>query len=197
MLTPPVTPTDLRTKRLILRQWRDSDEAPFAAMNADPKVMEFFPSRMNAEESRIVFDRVRTHFAVNGFGFWVVEIPNECPFAGFIGLAIPRYEAPFTPCVEVGWRLWPEYWGKGYATEGAIASLDYGFQSLGLAEIVSMTATTNVRSMRVMERIGMTRNSSEDFEHPLIDAGHPLRRHVLYRINKSTHEQRRSQNEAV
>lgn len=186
----PEHPNEIFTERLILRSWRESDEAPFAAMNANPKVMEFFPSLLNAQESRVVFDRIQSHFAANGFGFWVVEIQGISNFAGFLGLARPRYEASFTPCVEVGWRLLPEFWGRGYATEGALASLDYGFQRLGLNEIVSMTATSNIRSMRVMERIGMTRDRSEDFDHPLVDANHPLCRHVLYRITKSTHEQR-------
>jgi RimJ/RimL family protein N-acetyltransferase len=151
-------------------------------MNADPRVVEFFPSAWTREESDASADRVDAHFQKYGFGLWAVEIPGEAPFIGFIGLAVPRFEAAFTPCVEIGWRLAAEYWGHGYATEGARAALAFGFESLKLDEIVSFTVPANVRSRRVMEKIGMVHCPAEDFEHPLVPEGHPLRRHVLYRL---------------
>jgi RimJ/RimL family protein N-acetyltransferase len=171
----------LSTSRLVLRPWRDEDDEPFAAMNADPKVMEFFPKRLDRAESNAVAARIRDHFARHGFGLWAVEVPGLAPFAGFVGLSVPTFEAPFTPCVEVGWRLAAEHWGCGYATEGALAAFDYGFHELGLAEIVSFTVPANRRSIGVMERIGMVRNPDDDFDHPSLLQGHPLRRHVLYR----------------
>jgi ribosomal-protein-alanine N-acetyltransferase len=171
----------LSTSRLLLRPWRDEDDGPFAAMNADPRVMEFFPKRLDRAESDAVAARIRGHFARHGFGLWAVAVRGVAPFAGFVGLSVPTFEAPFTPCVEVGWRLAAEHWGRGYATESALAALDYGFQELGLAEIVSFTVPENRRSIRVMERIGMVRDPDGDFNHPVLPEGHPLRRHVLYR----------------
>jgi RimJ/RimL family protein N-acetyltransferase len=175
---------NLRTDRLLLRPWRDEDRQPFASLNADPRVMEHFPKLLTREESDAVVDRIEAHFREHGFGWWAVEIPGVTAFAGFIGLQIPRFEAKFTPCVEIGWRLAAEYWGQGYATEGAKAAVEYGFQTLGLNEILSFTALQNVGSRRVMERIGMTHDSAEDFDHPLLPVGHPLRRHCLYRLSR-------------
>ena len=171
----------LTTGRLILRPWRDADLAPFAALNADPAVMEHFPATLTRDESDAVAARVRAFMAEHGFGWWAVEVPGEAPFIGFIGLWRPAFETHFTPCVEVGWRLARAYWGRGYATEGAREALRFGFKDLGLAEIVSFTATPNLRSQAVMRRLGMTRDPADDFDHPRLADGHPLRRHVLYR----------------
>lgn len=178
------TPVTVETERLLLRPWRDSDLAPFAALNADPEVMEFLPSVLTREESDAAAARVRAHFDRHGFGFWAVEVRGGAPFAGFVGLAVPRFEAHFTPCVEIGWRLARAHWGRGYATEAALGALAYGFGELGLHEIVSFTVPANVRSRRVMERIGMVRDPLDDFDHPALSPGDPLRRHVLYRRAK-------------
>ena len=175
----------LTTSRLLLRPWRASDRAAFAAINADPVVMEYFPSVLTAEQSEAMVDRIEAHIKQYGFGLWAVEIPSVTEFAGFIGLCYPRFAASFTPCVEIGWRLGRSYWGQGYATEGARAALQYGFDVLGLNEILSFTSPHNVRSRKVMEKLGMTHNPADDFDHPLVPEGHPLRRHVLYRITAS------------
>jgi RimJ/RimL family protein N-acetyltransferase len=173
---------ELRTDRLRLRRWLPTDRAPFAALNADPRVMEHFPAALSREESDTLVAGIEAHFEQYGFGVWAVEIPSFTSFAGFIGLSIPRFEAHFTPCVEIGWRLAAEHWGRGYATEGALAALTFGFQTLGLGEIVSFTVPGNLRSRRVMERIGMVRNPADDFDHPALPEGHRFRRHVLYRM---------------
>lgn len=175
---------ELRTDRLHLRRWLPSDRVPFAALNADPRVMEHSPAVLSREESDTVAARIEAHFDRHGFGLWAVEIPNVAPFAGFVGLSIPGFEAHFTPCVEIGWRLAAEHWGHGYATEGARAVLTFAFQTLALGEIVSFTVPGNVRSRRVMERIGMVHNSADDFDHPALPEGHRLRRHVLYRLTR-------------
>ena len=172
----------LTTERLILRPWRDEDRAPFAAINADPEVMRYFPSTMSREASDALVERFRERFASRGFAQWAVEIAGVTPFAGFIGLSVPGFEAPFMPSVEIGWRLARACWGKGYATEGPKAALAFGFDRLGLAEIVSFTAVDNHPSRRVMERLGMRRDPSEDFDMPSLPEGHRLRRHVLYRV---------------
>ena len=172
----------LMAERLILRPWRDEDLAPFAAMNADPAVMRHFPSTLGRAESDAMVGRIRLHFATRGFGMWAVEIPGVTPFAGFIGLSVPRFEAPFMPCVEIGWRLATACWGRGYATEGARAALTFGFGTLKLAEVVSFTVVANQPSRRVMERLGMGHDPADDFDHPSIAEGHPMRRHVLYRL---------------
>ena len=158
----------LRTPRLILRPWRDEDVAPFAAMNADPAVMEFFPRPLDRAESEGAVARTRDHFARHGFGLWAVEVPDVADFIGFVGLAVPRFEAHFTPCVEIGWRLACEHWGRGYATEAARAVLDFGFRERTLEEIVSFTIPANLRSRAVMEKIGMTRSPGDDFDHPAL-----------------------------
>jgi RimJ/RimL family protein N-acetyltransferase len=178
-------PEVITTARLRLRHWLDSDLLPFAAMNADPQVMEHFPALLSREESDAGVGRIKAHFERHGFGLWAVEIPGVTPFAGFIGLSIPSYETPFTPCVEIGWRLAADYWGRGYATEGARAALAVGFDQLRLDEIVSFTATGNLASRRVMEKIGMVRDPADDFDHPTIAVGHPIRRHVLYRVRRT------------
>jgi ribosomal-protein-alanine N-acetyltransferase len=169
-------PASLRTSRLLLRPWRDEDVAPFVEMSADPAVMEYLPP---AGEGWIA--RARAHWDEHGFGQWVAEVPGEAGFIGVIGLAVVGYGASFTPAVDVAWRLARAHWGRGYATEAAQASLDYGFGELGLDEIVALTVPANWRSRRVMERLGMTRSPEDDFDHPRIPEG-PLRRHVLYRL---------------
>jgi len=173
---------ELNTARLRLRLWRDDDVDAYAALNADPDVREFFPKVLTREESAASMQIIRDHFAAHGYGLWAAEVIGGAPFIGFIGLAIPTFDAPFMPCVEVGYRLASSHWGLGYATEGARAAVAFGFASVGLQEIVSITAVGNVRSRRVMEKLGMQRNPADDFDHPKIADGHPLRRHVLYRL---------------
>ncbi|HTF56046.1 MAG TPA: GNAT family N-acetyltransferase [Planctomycetota bacterium] len=173
---------EIRTPRLLLRGWRDGDVEHFAELNADPRVMEHFPAPFSPAETATMVARIRAHFDEHGFGLWAVEVPGVAPFIGFTGLSRPRFQARFTPCVEVGWRLAFDHWGRGYATEAAKAALAFGFEGLGLAEIVSFTAPINRRSIRVMEKLGMTRNPADDFDHPGVAAGHPLRPHVLYRL---------------
>jgi RimJ/RimL family protein N-acetyltransferase len=180
-------PRELHTERLLLRWWRVDDREPFARLNADPQVVEFLPKALTREESDAVADRIEVHFERHGFGLWAVEIPGATTFAGFIGLSIPRFAAHFTPCIEIGWRLAAQHWNRGYATEGAQAALQFGFQHLHVEEILSFTVPANVRSRRAMEKIGMTHNPAEDFDHPVLPEGHPLRRHVLYRIARSLH----------
>jgi RimJ/RimL family protein N-acetyltransferase len=175
---------EIETPRLRLRAWKPEDRAPFAALNADPRVVEFLPGPLAREESDAVADRIEAHFAAHGFGWWAVEIPSVAPFVGFIGLARPRFTAHFTPCVEIGWRLAAEHWGRGYATEGARAALEFGFTRLGLSEIVSLTVPANIRSRRVMEKLGLTHNPADDFDHRFLPEGHRLRRHVLYRLER-------------
>lgn len=175
-------PHELRTDRLRLRRWIAADRAPFATLNADLRVTEYLPGPLSQAESDALVARIETHFDEHGFGLWAVEIRHAALFAGFIGLLVPHFKSHFTPCVEIGWRLGTEHWGHGYATEGARAVIEFGFEALGLTEIVSFTVPENVRSRRVMERIGMARKASDDFNHPLLPEGHPLRRHVLYRI---------------
>jgi len=172
----------LETSRLILRRWRDSDRGPFAALNADPRVMRFFPAVLSRAESDRAVDRIEAHFETQGFGLFAAELRQGGAFIGFIGLWTPDFEAAFTPCVEIGWRLAAEYWNRGLATEGARAVVKYGFDSLRLSEIVSFTTVANVPSRRVIEKIGMTRSPEDDFDHPKLPESHPLRPHVLYRI---------------
>ncbi|MDH4114212.1 MAG: GNAT family N-acetyltransferase, partial [Burkholderiaceae bacterium] len=173
-----MTPAQLRGARVTLRQWRNADHAAFAQLNADPVAMEFFPSTLSPEESDAMVQRCHDAIAERGWGFWCLEIGGAC--AGFTGLNVPTFEAPFMPGVEIGWRLHPRYWGHGYATEAARLALDYGFGALRLQEIVSFTAVGNVRSRAVMERIGMRHDAAGDFDHPRLPPGHRLRRHVLY-----------------
>jgi len=177
-------PRELRTDRLYLRRWLASDRAPFAQLNCDPRVMEFFPGALSRPQSDAMADRIDAHFKEHEFGLWALEIPGIVPFAGYVGLSIPRFEAAFTPCIEIGWRLDAAYWNRGYATEGARAALAFAFRWLQAEEIVSFTVPANVRSRRVMEKLGMTYSASDDFDHPLLAEGHLLRRHVLYRIKR-------------
>lgn len=182
-MSPAVT---LSGDRVRLRRWRDEDRAAFAALNADPRVMEFFPNRPTRAESDAAIDYIERHIDERGFGFWAIEVPGVAPFIGFTGLAVPRFSAHFTPCVEIGWRLAFAHWGHGYATEAARLALSYGFGTAALSEIVSFTAEANLRSRAVMERLGMRRDPAEDFDHPSIPEHHPLRRHVLYRLDAAS-----------
>jgi RimJ/RimL family protein N-acetyltransferase len=171
----------LRTERLILRGWTQDDREAFAEMNADPRVMEHFPGLMSRAESDAFVERIEAQFGDRGFGLWAIEVAGGAPFVGFTGLLVPRFEAHFTPAVEVGWRLAAGAWGNGYATEAARAAVDFAFGPAGLDAIVSFTVPANTRSRRVMERIGMTHDPADDFDHPLLP-GSPLQRHVLYRL---------------
>lgn len=174
--------TIVATKRLILRQWRAEDLEPFAKLNADPRVMEFFPGLISKEESNAFIKDCFQHIDQWGWGLWAVSLVQTGEFVGFIGLREVSFKAAFTPAVEIGWRLAYEYWGNGYATEGAKATLRYGFEKLHLDEIVSFTVPANMRSRAVMEKIGMNRDPKGDFDHPKVPEGHILKRHVLYRI---------------
>jgi len=174
----------VETERLLLRAWSAADREPFAAMNADPEVMRYMSGRLDRAGSDALVDRIIEDWATNGFGLWAIERRSDGRFIGFAGLWRPRFEAPFMPAVEVGWRLSRDAWGLGYATEGGRASVRHGFEEVGLDEIVSFTAVGNVRSRRVMERLGMTRDPADDFDHPRIEPGRPIRRHVLYRLRR-------------
>jgi len=182
---------EIETARLLLRRSRDADREPFARMNADPVVMEHFPARLSREESDRFLANIKAHFERHGFGLWAAELRATGEFIGFVGLAVPGFEAPFTPCVEIGWRLDAAHWGRGLATEGAGAVLRHAFEVLGLEEIVSFTVPANMRSRRVMEKLGMTHDALDDFDHPSLPALHPMRRHVLYRLGRGTWEQPR------
>ncbi len=172
----------ISTPRLILRRWREADLKPFAELNADVEVMRYFAEPLTLEQTNESFERIEASFEKNGFGFWAVEANKK--FIGLIGIAIPRVQLPFSPCVEIGWRLAKHAWGQGYATEGAKAVLEDGFNRLGLSEIVSFTAEINLPSRRIMEKIGMIRSEQENFLHPYLPKEHELAPHVLYRMQK-------------
>ena len=174
-------PLELCTERLLLRPWRDADREPYAAMNADPAVMAFFPALQSRADSDASIDAWQSQFATRGWSNWALEEIETGDFIGFTGLSVPRRVLPFSPCVEIGWRLARRFWGRGFASEAARAALRAGFGRIGLTEIVSFTAVVNRRSRAVMERIGM-QDAHEDFEHPAIAEGDPLRLHCLYRI---------------
>ena len=182
----------LRTDRLILRNWCSEDQGGLAAMNADPEVMRYFPACLDRAESAAMMTRMIDHIERHGFGFWVLEVPGVHTFAGCVGLLVPAFDAHFTPCVEVGWRLPRSAWGQGYATEAGRAALDFAFDRLGLDEVVSMAVERNHRSRRVMERLGMTRRPEDDFDHPKLPLDHPLRTHVLYREGREAWTKGRS-----
>ena len=172
----------LTTPRLILRHWRDSDRAPFSRLNSDPRVMEFMPEILPPAESDHMAGRIESHFEMYGFGLCAAELRADNSFIGYVGLSVPSFEAHFTPCVEIGWRIDSAHWGRGLATEGAREIVRYAFAVLHLPSLVSFTVPANLRSRRVMEKLNMTRNPADDFDHPLLPEGHPLRRHVLYRL---------------
>jgi RimJ/RimL family protein N-acetyltransferase len=171
---------EVDTPRLRMRQWRDADREPFAALNADPVVMEFFGAVESRESSDASIDAWQSQLASRGWSNWALELRASGEFLGFTGLSVPRRVLPFSPCVEVGWRLARRHWGQGYATEAARAALEVGFARLALPEIVSFTTVGNRRSRAVMERIGL-RDTHRNFEYPAFPDGHPLRRHCLYR----------------
>ena len=175
----------IESERLILRRWRPEDREPFARLNADPRVMEFMLSVLTREQSDAFANRIGAHFEQHGFGLFAVERRGEGSFIGFIGLQRANFEAPFTPCVEIGWRLAADLWNQGLATEGGHAVVRHSFEVLGLEELVSFTAVINTRSQRVMQKIGMGCNRAEDFDHPRVPEGHRLRRHVLSRLSRS------------
>ena len=177
-------PHALTTARLILRPWRESDRLPFQAINADSRVMEFYPSTLTPAESDALIARIEQHFAQHGHGPYSVELIETGAFLGYIGLYTPTFEAPFMPAVEIAWRLSADHWGHGLATEGARAVLHHAFHTLNLPSLVSFTVPQNQRSRRVMEKLGMVHDPQADFDHPGLPEGHALRRHVLYRINR-------------
>jgi RimJ/RimL family protein N-acetyltransferase len=183
-------PEYLQTERLKLRRWRAADVEPMIAINSDPKVFEFYPHVPKREESVRMMEKIPLHFERHNLGLWCAEnLSGEV--MGFIGLNVPDYEAPFTPCVEIGWRLGSQFWGKGYATEGAKECLRDGFERVGLKEIVAMTTPRNIRSQRVMIKLGMTRDFDSDFEHPKVQVGNPHRPHILFRISRNAWEKSR------
>jgi RimJ/RimL family protein N-acetyltransferase len=179
-------PFELHTRRCVLRQWKDSDFAPWAAMNADAEVRRYFPKVLSADEANGEAQRCRDAITQRGWGMWALEVPGVSAFAGFVGLNVPHYDAPWVPAVEIGWRLAREAWGQGLATEAAQAALGFGFEKLGLHEIVAIAVPGNAPSLRVMDRVGLVRDEDGDFDHPRIEAGHPLQRHVLYRATRKT-----------
>ena len=172
----------IQTNRLGLRKWKPEDLVPFAEMNSDPKVMEFFPHTLTKEESDAFANKIINDFNAKGFGLYAVDELSSGEFIGFIGLSIPTFESNFTPCVEIGWRIAHRFWGKGYAPEGADACIKYANETLNILEIVSFTATINKKSIRVMEKIGM--NYCGTFNHPKVDINSVLCEHVLYKLEK-------------
>lgn len=176
---------DIRTPRLVLRSWRETDLPAYAALNGDAEVRRWFPGTLTREESDAQAARLQDHIAVHGFGLWAVEASGVAPFIGFVGLQHVSFAAPFTPAVETGWRLAREHWGHGYATEAARAALAHGFGPLALPEIVAFAVPGNMASRRVMERIGMQHDPAGDFDHPSVPKGSPLQRHVLYRATRT------------
>jgi RimJ/RimL family protein N-acetyltransferase len=180
--------SELATARLVLRQWRDSDLAPFAALNADPEVMQYMPRCLERSESDALVGRYRERIAERGWDLWALERRDDGSFVGALGLAVATFPAPFTPCVEIAWRLARAQWGQGLATEAAGAVLRFGFQTLALQEVLAFTVPENRRSRAVMARLGMHRDPGEDFEHPRLPPGHRLRQHVLYRLGRVDRE---------
>jgi 3-dehydroquinate dehydratase/shikimate dehydrogenase len=177
--------TTIKTKRLVLRPWKKEDLEPLSRLNANPQTMEFLVNPLTPEESIVRLDLYTQHLNNHGWGLWAVSAPGVSDFMGWIGLWPISFDAHFTPAIEVGWRLLPEFWGQGYATEGAKASLQYGFDTLHLDEIVSITVPSNIRSKRVMEKLGMHTEPKDDFDHPKVPEGHSLRKHVLYRLERT------------
>jgi ribosomal-protein-alanine N-acetyltransferase len=174
----------LTTERVILRRWQPGDLAPFGSLNADPQVMEYFPAVMNRAESDALVDRIEMHFAEHGWGLWAAERRDTGDFIGFVGLSPVPDDLSLAPGTEVGWRLARAHWGQGFATEGARASLAYAFNEVGLDEILSFTSAANVRSQRVMQKLGMHRDSANDFEHPRFPDWSD-RHHVVYRLART------------
>jgi len=177
-----MNPVSLQGARVRLRQWDERDCEPFAQLNADPVAMEFFPSMLTREQSDAMLARLRAFIDEHGFGFWCLEIDGAC--AGFTGLIVPTFDAPFQPAIGIGWRMLPRYWGRGLAAEAARLALGYGFNVLRAPAIVAYTAAANTRSRALMERLGMQHDAADDFDHPRVAVGHALRRHVLYRLRR-------------
>lgn len=186
------SPVEIRTQRVLLRQWKDSDLDRWAAMNADAEVRKYFPKLLDRAEADDEASRIRGNIAQRGWGMWAIEIPGVHAFAGFVGLSLPALEAAWMPAVEIGWRLSQAAWHKGYATEGAIAAMNFAFDELHLPEVVAMSVKTNTPSHNVMERLGMTRDPSADFDHPRVPTDWPLKTHILHRISPATWKARRS-----
>ena len=180
----------INTERLVLRRWSDDDRAAFAALNADPEVMEHFPRVLTSEESDQMMRTIELHFEEFGYGLWAVDTTWAPRLVGFCGLAVPTFRTDFTPAVEIGWRFARDEWGNGYATEAAKAALDFGFEEAGLEEILSWTIPANDRSQRVMSRLGMNRAPELDFDHPRFLDDDRLRRHVVYRITREVWAER-------
>ena len=175
----------LTTQRLALRQWRPTDLEPFAAVNADPEVMRYLPRVLSRGESEAFVESARGELARRGWGLWALEAREEARFIGFVGLSVPAWEAPFTPCTEILWRLARAEWGRGYATEAARECLRFAFETLRLPELVAFTVPANTRSRAVMERLGMRHDPAGDFAHPRLPRGHPLSQHVLFRLSRA------------
>ncbi|MBL8513813.1 MAG: GNAT family N-acetyltransferase [Betaproteobacteria bacterium] len=190
-------PVELRTARVLLRQWKDSDADAWAAMNADAEVRKYFPKVNAREDSQGEMDRIRGSIAQRGWGMWAMEIPGVMPFAGFVGLNAPGFPAPWQPGVEIGWRLPVEAWGKGYATEAAEASLYFAFEHLRLPQVIALSVVTNKPSHAVMERVGMTRWHGVEFDHPRVPADWHLKRHIVHLITRKTWAARRKKMAAV
>lgn len=179
----------ITTERLILRTWQVEDSEAYFQINQDPKVIEFLAGPITMEQVHHFIQVANNHHEQYGYTFWAIELKKTGELMGFIGLRYIDWELPFAPAVEIGWRLGSQYWGKGYATEGAKAALAYGFEQCNLPEIVSFTVPANVRSIRVMERIGLDRDVKGDFSHPKLPADHPLSKHILYRLTRSSWQQ--------
>ena len=173
----------IETERLLLREWLPADEALYIEMNRDEKVMEFFPSILTAEQSLMHIVRITELIKNAGYGLFAVERKEDHAFIGFTGFSHPRFEASFTPCIEIGWRIGSEYWNRGYATEAAKACLDFGFEKMEWKDIYSFTSVLNTRSENVMKKIGMQKEG--EFDHPLVENGHSLQKHVLYKISQA------------
>ncbi|WP_445375872.1 GNAT family N-acetyltransferase [Photorhabdus tasmaniensis] len=175
----------LETKRLIMRTWKEEDRGPFFHLNSNAEVMEYFPTTLTVEQSNTMVDKIIQRFEQqDGWGLWAVELKETGDFIGFVGLNIPVAELPFSPCTEIGWRLDKPFWGKGYASEAACKALDFAFTELKLEEVVAFTTVANLRSQKVMEKLGMVKDENT-FLHPLLPDGHPFHEHVLYRIRQS------------
>ena len=186
---------EFETPRLRLRQWRESDRSPFASMAEDPQVMEFLLPLPTRADSDALIDRIKGRIGENGWGLWAIEHKASGEFIGFTGLNVPLATLPFSPCVEIGWRLARQAWGQGFATEAARGALQVGFDRLGLDEIVAFTAVGNLRSAAVMDRLGMHEDVDGAFDHPVVPEGHALRRHRLYRIGRATWQAARNASE--
>ncbi|MGH7691830.1 MAG: GNAT family N-acetyltransferase [Candidatus Dormibacteria bacterium] len=191
-MRPPPPQVVLLTSRLRLRDWGEQDRQPFANLNADPEVMEHFPGLLERRTSDALVDRIEAQFRSEGWGLWAVELIESHDFTGFVGLSPVPPTAPFGPALEVGWRLARSYWGCGYATEAARAALAFAFDALGVEEVVSFTSTANLRSQRVMQRLGMASDPKDDFDHWNLPQGHPLGRQVLYRLRREDHDRARA-----